>query len=97
MWIRPPLPGDDASCVSFCVSCVFSCVLRGRGHLPDSTPALPLQKESLSEVFHQWQGKDLNSFTTLPSPTLPTVLAVTITTPPPRSFPPVASRLSSAE
>jgi hypothetical protein len=43
----------------------------------------------------KWQGEDLTNLTIQLSPTLPTLLAVTITTAPPRSFPPVAGRPGS--
>lgn len=92
MSARPPLPDDASSCVSFCASCVFSCVLRGCEDLSGSTPALPLQKERAVRGVHQTvAGEDLKNLTSLPNPNLSTLLGVILTTAPLRSFPPVAS------
>ena len=82
---QPPLPGSVSSCVSSCVSCAFSCALRGRGHPPDSTPGLPLQKESLSKMYGRGKKSPVPRRVLL----FPRNSGITIRAPP-FCFPPVA-------
>lgn len=96
--VQPPLPDGVSSCVFSCASCAFSCALHGRGHPPDSIPALPLRKESLSTVYDKsGAGRALKNPVPRRGSTLPAVHAVTITTAPPFSFPPVAKYPGGSE
>lgn len=95
---QPPLPDGVSSCVFSCASYAFSCALHGRGHPPDSIPALPLRKESLSTVYDKSRtGGALKNPIPPKGPTLPAGHTVTITTDPPFSFPPVAKYPEGSE